>query len=613
MGESAKEIKPLYSDNFADKDNMIYLCAENFGIFMKTIELWRRFAAPAALCALAAASVSCVNDEYDFGKEMDLTAVILQDVTLPVGNVRKLYLKDILFGEDESMVTTSPDGDCSIMLADGSVSTGQSIPRYEHEGFSSDISIAPLFSGEIGSAIGNISGTADLGTVHFLYDMETYDLPLEITGLKLCKVSSTLRLVMAAGASGQGSMVLEAGAEMIFPDYLVIVESALPRGIRKTGTNTYVTTQDFSIMPSVSFYFQIEAIDFDKAPAGQGLIEPGHFKMKSDVLFTGSIRAEDVPASVVSEISGKLLLGPVRFVTAQAKISKEAEIHVSPITVDGIPDFLDSEGAVIDLRGLRLDMSVANSFPIGGKMSVGITTERDSEVLASVSLGPVGLAAPALGESSRNAFSFSQAGTGAPSGYSDVKTENFDVLLRMVPQTVNIHDMKVVTDDKYAEIEFGEEYSIDAEYSLYSPLSFGPDMHLEFWQDMTGLGIDLSGFGLKKALLALDAVNSIPIELELEAEAIDFNGNRIPGLDISLDRRISAGSVENPSVSALLLSISSDSGALSFDGLRLRMSASAADAASNGARLNMEQGISLENLVLRVPEGITVDLGGNEN
>ena len=574
---------------------------------MRKIELWRRCHAPVALCALSFAAFSCVNRDYDIEKPIDMTVNLLKDVALPVGDVQKLYLKDILLGDDESLVGISADGDYHITFAQGNLDTEIMVPAFEYEGFTHNVSIKTWLT----EGAGRISGNADFGTVHFKYDMESYSLPQEVTGLKRCDVSSSIQLSLRTVA-GQGQMSLAAGAEIRFPDFLVI-SSNLPYGISRTGANVFTTTIDFPITNSADFIFPVEAMDFEAIPQGQGLVAPGHFKMTADVLLSGSIRIDDLQAGALPEISGMLKLYPARFVKAVAKLSKETEIPVSPVVVGDLPEFLCGEDVVPDLQGLRLDMAVENSFPLGGSMSAGIKTGGTSGTLASVDLGPVHFSAPAFGQSSRSAFSFSQEGTGAPDGYADVMTAGFDNLLRTVPQKVEIYDMTVSTDEGYAEIGFGMPYNISADYSLTSPLAFGQDMNLVFIQDMTGFGIDLSDFGLYKAQITLDAVNSVPLDFSLQAEALDAGANVISGIKIVLDNRISAGSVSSPSESKLVLDIISEGEALAFDGLRLRMAAASQEPSLAGMPLNKDQGIELKNLVLRVPEGITLDLGnGND-
>lgn len=130
---------------------------------------------------------------------------------------------------------------------------------------------------------------------------------------------------------------------------------------------------------------------------------------------------------------------------------------------------------------------------------------------------------------------------------------------------------------------------------------------------MTGLGIDLSDFGLTKAQLTLDAVSSVPLEFSLQAEAIDAGANVISGIDVLLEGKIIAGSLDNPSESKLILNLSAEGADVAFDGLRLRMSTISGGPSLAGIPLNEAQGIEMKNLVLRVPEGITLDLGGDED
>ena len=576
---------------------------------MKKIELRHRLYAPLILCALPFAAFSCVDSEYDIDKPFDMTVNFLKDAALPVGNVKKLYLKDILLGTDETLVGTSADGDYYLTFVQGQMDTEIKVPSFEYGGFTKNVQIVPELTKAADA--GRISGTVDFGTIHFNCNMESHDLPEEVTGLKRCEVVSSIQLSLQT-APGQGLITLPSGAEIRFPEFLVIA-SGLQEGISKTGPNVFTTTRDFPIANSLDFIFPVEAIDFEAVPDGEGLLAPGHFKMTADILLSGSVRVDNIQTDAFPDITGKLQLNPARFVRAVAKLSKETGIPVSPVMVGDLPEFLNGENLVLDLQGLRLDMAVENTFPLGGNMRAGIRTSGTSGTLASVALGPVHFSAPALGQTARSAFSFSQSGTGAPQGYADVRTADFDNLLRIIPQQVGIYGMTVSVDDTYAEIGFGMPYKISADYSLASPLAFGKDVEMSFVQDMTGLGIDLSDFGLTKAQLTLDAVSSVPLEFSLQAEAIDAGANVISGIDVLLEGKIIAGSLDNPSESKLILNLSAEGADVAFDGLRLRMSTISGGPSLAGIPLNEAQGIEMKNLVLRVPEGITLDLGGDED
>ena len=196
------------------------------------------------------------------------------------------------------------------------------VPSFEYGGFTKNVQIVPELTKAADA--GRISGTVDFGTKHFNCNMESHDLPEEGTGLKRCEVVSSIQLSLQT-APGQGLITLPSGAEIRFPEFLVIA-SGLQEGISKTGPNVFTTTRDFPIANSVDFIFPVEAIDFEAVPDGEGLLAPGHFKMTADILLSGSVRVDNIQADAFPDITGKLKLNPARFVRAVAKLSKETGI-----------------------------------------------------------------------------------------------------------------------------------------------------------------------------------------------------------------------------------------------------------------------------------------------
>lgn len=63
--------------------------------------------------------ISCVNDDYDFSKEMDLNANLLQNTALPVGSIEKIAISDILknYSENESDLTYDSEGNLGVLYS----------------------------------------------------------------------------------------------------------------------------------------------------------------------------------------------------------------------------------------------------------------------------------------------------------------------------------------------------------------------------------------------------------------------------------------------------------------------------------------------------------------
>lgn len=64
-------------------------------------------------------AISCVNEEYDLDKELDMNVSVLTDISLPVGSFRKVMIADLLkMTEESSILTSDQNGNLSISLTD---------------------------------------------------------------------------------------------------------------------------------------------------------------------------------------------------------------------------------------------------------------------------------------------------------------------------------------------------------------------------------------------------------------------------------------------------------------------------------------------------------------
>lgn len=547
------------------------------------------------------ATVSCVNRDYDFSNGVDMEMALFKNVALPVGSVQKICLKDFLLGEDEDFLEVTPDGNYVLKFADGNVREQVTVPSYVYDAFTRTAEITLPSGGIHISSSGETYGAADLGTMRFDFGLHSDRLPGEIAGISRCDVAAELTLTLSSSAAG-GTVCLTEGSSLMLPDFLILGDS-VPQGLKKTGSNTLVFSEDIPLSPSAEFRLNLIALDFSVLPAGQGVVSPGRLEIDSEVLLTGGIRCRLASLDSDIVIRGILQTGQMNFLRAEASLDMETAVSLSPFQISGVPDFLKNDGAVIDLRGLRLDMSIDNSFPSGGTISAGIRTFENSSAVADAFIGPVHFSA-----SDRSAFSFSQSGTDAPEGYSGVQTYNFDRLVRLIPDSAELYGFNAVSDKAPVTVEFGHPYYMDVAYSLRCPLCFGNGMDISFTQDIERLDVDMSDFSLNAVQLSFDVINSIPMDFDISAVATDASGEEIPDIAVGIDGKISAGSLASPVKSGLALRLTSDSGSVSFSGLRLSMRAVSGNTADRLIPLNREQGLEVSDIVLRLPEGITLDL-----
>lgn len=94
---------------------------------------------PAGLMMISvlAGSVSCENPDYDLqNKEINTEIKVLENISMPVGDLNKITIKDILFNDTQELSRIKEDasGDLSLELVTGTVETSIDLPSFTVEG-----------------------------------------------------------------------------------------------------------------------------------------------------------------------------------------------------------------------------------------------------------------------------------------------------------------------------------------------------------------------------------------------------------------------------------------------------------------------------------------------
>ena len=119
---------------------------------------------------------------------------------------------------------------------------------------------------------------------------------------------------------------------------------------------------------------------------------------------------------------------------------------------------------------------------------------------------------------------------------------------------------------------------------------------------------DLDKYDMKAATITMDAVNAIPLNMKLDVQAIDVNGNEIPDIVATVDKSIAAGYMEQPITTTITIQLTSQNGSISkLDGLLLIANATS-PATNESQQLNENQTLTLTNVRVSVKGGVKIDL-----
>lgn len=129
------------------------------------------------------------------------------------------------------------------------------------------------------------------------------------------------------------------------------------------------------------------------------------------------------------------------------------------------------------------------------------------------------------------------------------------------------------------------------------------DYHLK------GLGfVSLFDYQIPTVRFFFKVRNSIPLGYELKCIVTDVQGNEIDGIISKIDTNIPAGSLQDPSFTDVVLEIYPKSlSGFGFDGFRLSLII--AQMPTSTLVIDHKAGISLNSVVLQLPEGLKFKLG----
>ena len=264
----------------------------------------------------------------------------------------------------------------------------------------------------------------------------------------------------------------------------------------------------------------------------------------------------------------------------------------------GFPSFMDNQDNIVKvaLSGVEVTITVDSRIPDAVTLSTGVDLSRSGSItrqyqVNDLTIGP-----------GKTTFVFSEAGSGSRNDVVYKKLSELDSFFSPVPDMLTINDFHVEIPSNTA---YGS-YRVSCQVTVDSPVAFSADSRCDLTIPIENASVNLDKVGLKKAVLTMDAYNSVPLEFSLSAVALDAEGNRIPGISALTDVPVAAGKTDSPVCTPLTVTLTTD-GDLRFDGIELHLYA-ASNASVSGVLLNKNQGIELKNLVITLPDGITVGI-----
>ena len=580
---------------------------------------------------------SCVNEDYDLTKDIDKTICIDGEISAPIGNSETIFVTDLLnLDGDESDVLFLDINDNYVLTFMGNRTEASfTVPSFRFSGDimtngghlglikRSDImeELAPGLSGT-GLPVPKgltVKRTFDASTTPLEIDE---DIPEEVTDVKDIHGNAVAKVTFLANA-GKATL---SGLTVDFPDYLIF--AGISKGQidcdfdKESNTLRFGQVEVGRVMSDVSL--DITGIDLTKIPAGQGFIQDRHKILLNDNItlteFEVSLLTDDlgntfgdIPEEVHIDTGVKINTLDIKDVTV--KVDPKVAITPQAINVGKLPDFVNGDGAVLDLYDPQIMLFLGNDSPLTMSLNADLESYKGAS-RNTVHIGDNGGATDKItvksGMTSR--IYLSRTGESAPSGYQNVKVSNLSDIVKNVPERISIANIDVKADDEFVTVQTDKSYNFYCSYSIIAPLAFGKDMRIDYCSDYDGWNEIFNSedvdYEINSAVVTFDCVNTIPFGIEMTAAAIDKEDNVIPEITVTIEGNVSSGSVDKPSKTQMTLNLKTSSGddMRRLDGIRMNNRISGADNDHSGVCLNKRQSIKLENMKIKIKGAVNTEL-----
>lgn len=556
---------------------------------------------------------ACVDDAYDVSKDVDMTITVGgENLTIPGSNTDLITLEKIFDLDPESDVKADANGDYALTLSgEGSEST-VNVENVTIEG--SQIETEQSTTTLNFDYVPSQDAEADVNDeTHFTVDKN--DVTTDVTALYDAKVTSSSNLEL--GFSGNARQLhLAQGFKITFPSYLTVSTSD-PRFQMEGNVLTF--TEDIAIARNQTLIIPISvtAIDFEAMGEGEGLVAPGHLIINGNIPVEGSayLRAADflTQQNVELVLNTAMNIDNIELTEVTAMVNPQVDITIDPVMVNDLPEFLQDDEVKIDMTDPKIFLNVTNESPVAVNFTADLMPYKETQMLHTIALGDkANGTAPIVIPANVTDYVICLHRLSDANGISAdaiISVPDLNNLVETIPDEVRIENIEATAVQERVTMTLGKDYRVKTDYNVVAPLQFNNGTQIIYSDQMDGWNSDMEDLDVRHAEISVDATNTIPLAMTMTANAIDRNGNVMDEITATVTGSISAGTPESPSVSTLTISLVSNSdGALkNMDGIAYRVAAEV-PAEVQGTILNENQNLKLDNIVITVKGGVTVDL-----
>lgn len=577
----------------------------------------RPLIAAALLLTSFGTTTSCIDNSYDLNRDIDMTiSAGGEHLAIPVGYTEKITLDKIIEldeGDDLQIV----DGEYHLLKKDNIDETNTSVKLVTVNESSNPIEPIRIISGNHDSDVYDIliSNAESEGFINA--EAHGVDKAVIEIGSLAADMPTTLTLKLKLSGEISTSLVKVGTMTITFPNFIQFEKENGLNGQTLTMTDVQIEpysgfTKELKINKYVfgKEYGEGNRVDEEN---GDRILKIENQEIKIDMQ---GINVADPSGNGSLNITPTITLAEMAVSEVYGTIQPDIDVKPTEVELNNLPDFLQDDEIRLDITNPVFSFNANNPLNTDVEMDGVLTGYKDGKVTKIVKIGSgnggASITLKPSGDKQQTISIVRDEQTVVEANATKVVVPNLNDIIETIPDHINVELKPVVKTEQYYTVNLGQDYTLNSAYDIDIPLSFGSNLKIVYEETLDNFDLDLEDVDIKKAVLSINAVNTIPLAMEIKNDnvsALDANGNVIKDIDVTVEGTITESKDGKTEVSSALnvnLNETAEGAISKLDGLKLKITAVPGQATD--VQLLSTQWMQLKDMKLKIPNGIKVDL-----
>lgn len=499
-------------------------------------------------CGLLTLGTGCTDNDFDLSK-IDTTIGIGGDgLTLPTNSTENIMLDDFLELNNSDLVSIADNGDYMFHKEgddctpahpniDKVVVTSQGI----NNNFKVVVTVPPsaLLSGrKLSKRAKKIDLIKAGGKVaEFEY---VGNAPKEIEELTSAGVAAPVTIRVNLSNDLKGFVPKFKELTLQIPSYMHLnITSCSPNSYSYNPKTGKITLTDVSTASNIVIEGMVNMLDFKATPTTNNKLtfvankkNEGKVNMKGEI--ETSISFDEINANVTSipsdlHLSAVMSMGDITITSAKGKFNPDIDLgNLGNIEINDVPDFLTGDEVNVNLHNPVIELKIGSDIAVTGKVSGTIVATFDNgKPNCSVDIPKMTIKPNA---NTRICICKHKEGVNATNYDEVVEVPNLSDIFATIPKTIKFNADASADATQEAEVKLGHQYTITPKYNITAPLAFDAGANISYTDSFDGWNEDIEDCEFAEGTyieLTADIENKLPAYLDVNADAIDVDGNKM--------------------------------------------------------------------------------------